>query len=80
MGVKLLSCRRYLVLRQVLVNVRLYIPPVTNMIENSLHRYGGQLSDELPDGDSYQGEGEVGRLPVPGVGVARDSSSQAVHH
>ena len=37
--------------------VNFQIAPVTNMIENSLHRNGGQLSDELPDGDSYQGDG-----------------------
>ena len=48
------------------------------MIDNSLHCYGRQFSDELPDSDSYEGEGEVTSFSIPGV--LGDSSWEAVHH
>ena len=48
------------------------------MVDNSFHRYGRQLSDELPDGDSYEGDGEIASFPLPGV--LRDPSREAVHH
>ena len=59
------------------VNLKIAISSVTNMVDNSFHRYGRQLSDELPDGDSYEGDGEIASFPLPGV--LRDPSREAVH-
>ena len=58
--------------------VNLKIASVTNMVDYSFHRYGRQLSDELPDSDSYEGDGEIASFPLPGV--LRDPSREAVHH